>query len=298
MLFKRTIIAVALAAALCQPAAAAPQPLEIEPSSPWTLKYNPERCNLMREFGSGSSKVHLEIISFGSWTGFEVLLTGPAIHKTESISGTVKVRLAGDPEESKAATFQGTAGQYGAMLFGLRFVPFQDRAAFDKLSDEDQALHETELWTPAPDYDATVDSISVHQSRGGVLELKTGNMAKPLAALRTCVDALNKSWGADPSVQKTLSRSAKPKEATVMDVQANFPEKMADNGINGYVPVRVAMDAAGNASNCTIQLENVQADFAQAACKNLTGKFDHALDKQGHPVQSIYETNVIYQIAE
>jgi hypothetical protein len=296
MQFTRIVIAAAVASTLFQPAAAAPRQLELEPSAAWTLNYDAERCNLMREFGTGDSKAHLEIISFGSWNRFQVFLTGPALHKLQGSAGTAKVQLTGDAEARDETTFQGKSGKNGAILFGFAFSPPADREAYYRLPQDEKDRQLTATMRPSPDYDATVNSMSVRPQGGPTIVMKLGSMATPLEALRTCVDDLVKSWGGDPDAEKTLSRNAVPLKSTVNKVQAVYPEKMLNAGINGFVPVRLSIDATGNASNCVIQLESVDKAFAKAVCDNLTGKFEPALDKDGKPVPTIYHTRVVYRV--
>lgn len=294
MLF-RGLAAVALA--LFATAASAREPLELEPSSKWNVDYGIERCSLMREFGSGDAAVHLEIDSFGKWSYFRVILAGTAIPRLEGPSGSVAIRRSGDPEDLDEEALQGTSGKAAAISFTLNFGPYVDPAAFRKMSDEEKERLSREYSGAQPGYDATVQTISVRPGLGRVLVFHVGNMGPPLAALRTCVDDMIKSWGQDPAVQKNLSRWPRPLPSTVKHVQADYPRSMLFNGINAYVPVRLTIDPTGKATDCVVQAETVDKAFSEAVCENLAGKFRPALDEDGNPVTSIYNTAVVYRIA-
>jgi hypothetical protein len=148
---------------------------------------------------------------------------------------------------------------------------------------------------PEPDYDATVTSLSI-RVRGTTMVLHTGSMARPLVAMRACIDDLYKSWGMDPAQQKTLFRDASPARSTVNHVKAVYPTRALFNGTNAYVPVRLAIDTSGNATSCVVQAEGVDKLFSDAVCDNLQGKFRPALDSNGNPVASMYHTSVVYLV--
>jgi hypothetical protein len=78
-------------------------------------------------------------------------------------------------------------------------------------------------------------------------------------------------------------------------VLEDYPVGMQLRGLDAYVPVRLSIDASGNATNCVIQQASIDA-ASQAVCKNLVGKFEPALDKDGHPVPSIFNTGVMYSV--
>jgi hypothetical protein len=278
-------------------AAAAREPLKLEPSSKWDIDYGAERCSLNREFVSDDAAVHLQIDSYGSWNLFRVILAGTAIPRLDGPFGIAKIRLTGDPADTHVATLQGSAGKAPAISFNLSFVPYVDEAAVKKLSNEEQYQLHFELSRPRPQFDATVETIAVVPTRGRELVLQVGNMGPPLVAMRACVDDMFRTWGQDPEVQKALSRPAKPLPSTVKNVQADYPKDMLLSGINAYVPIRLAVDGTGKATDCVVQAETIDKAFKQAVCEHLAGEFKPAVDKDGQPVASIYSTSVIYRVA-
>jgi len=286
--------AAALVSLVSQPASAAPTQVDLDPTSKWNVDYGIEQCSLMREFGSGTAAVHLQIDSFGSWNAFRVLLTGTAVPRLRDPAGIARVRRSPDPNPSAADTLQGSAGAVSAISFNLNFIPYLAPGDEPHLDKDAKQKWRTERSRPNPGYDATVEWISVLPSTGANIVLHTGSMAKPLAALRSCVDDLYKSWGADPAQQSTLSREPSPTEATLRAITGEYPHRALINGTNAYVPVRLMVDAAGRANSCVVQAEGIDKDFMTAVCDHLQGKFDPALDAEGKPVASIFHTYVIY----
>ena len=75
---------------------------------------------------------------------------------------------------------------------------------------------------------------------------------------------------------------------------ANYPEIMASEAVNAYIPVRVMVDAGGQPSHCGPQLPNVEGDFTTEICGGLMKRFEPALDRAGNPVASFYQVHVLY----
>jgi hypothetical protein len=294
-MIHRSVVAGALAAFVAGQATAASPPLELEPSSRWNVDYGRERCTLMRDFGSGETAVRLQIDSFGYWNMFRVMLAGPAIPRVDRPAGTAQVRRNGDPEPSDLDTLQGKSGTAYAVSFSLGFSSKIFSGSYERMSDEEKKALDSSMNRPEPDYDATVTSLSI-RVRGTTMVLHTGSMARPLVAMRACIDDLYKSWGMDPAQQKTLFRDASPARSTVNHVKAVYPTRALFNGTNAYVPVRLAIDTSGNATSCVVQAEGVDKLFSDAVCDNLQGKFRPALDSNGNPVASMYHTSVVYLV--
>jgi outer membrane biosynthesis protein TonB len=183
-----------------------------------------------------------------------------------------------------------------AVSFNLIFAPFTVRPTGNPMSEDDMTRLALEQSRGAPDFDATVDSLAVSPTRTRTLVLKLGNMARPLAAMRTCVDDMFKTWGGDPAVQKSLTRAARPVIRTVWKVQGDYPAAMLLRGTSAYVPVRVSVDSVGNPSKCVVQIEGVDKAFKDSVCDDIMHKFEPALDKDGKPVATIVSTSVLYLV--
>jgi hypothetical protein len=276
--------------------ASAREAQRVEPNSKWVLDYAPERCVLARAFGTGDQSVTLQIISYGDWNGFHTVLTGPLVPHPMQPGGSVRVNFPGDKQERDPVyALEGSFGTESAAAFDLYFGPNKPSTKGLRLMDHERWQLALEDDQPKPDFDRQVDTIGFELDHGFKVTLHVESMAAPLAALRKCVDDLYRSWGIDPEVQKNLSRPPRPLSTTVSKVQNHFPASELD-GANGYVRVRLLVDASGQAKSCVVQAGGVDEAYQKAACDNLTGRFEPALDKNGQPVSSMYYNAVVYFI--
>jgi hypothetical protein len=266
----------------------------LEPSSVWLLDYADERCSLVRDFGADQDRVQLQLVSYGDWNNFRLMVSGPGLTPSSKPFGFASVRFAGDADDREADAVYGTLGETKdpAASFGASFTPYLDWTDLRWLPKDQRKAARDENKKPDPAFDATVEALLMQLERGPALDFRTGNMAKPLAALRVCIDDLVKTWGVDPAAQKALSRPAKPVRSTIRRLQ--YPSRALENGINAYVPVRLLIDATGNAETCTVQANLVDPQFKKNVCDGLAGKFEPALDANGKPIASMYSTSVYF----
>jgi hypothetical protein len=270
----------------------------LEPSSKWVLDYAPERCTLARSFGSDDESMTFQIISYGDWNNFHTMISGPLVPRPVRPGGKVRIAFSGDKQKRDPIfALEGSTGTSSAASFDLYFGPFKPLPKGLRLMDHEQQQRFLELARPEPEVDKQVDSLTLELDHGTPTELHVENMAAPLAALRKCVDDLYNSWGMDAEVQRNLSRLPRPLPQTLHNVENHYPasQQLAQN--NGYVRVRLLIDADGQPKSCVMQVEPVDEAFKKAVCDNLSGRFEPALDKDGHPVESMYFTAVIYLIA-
>jgi len=270
-----------------------------EPSSQWVLDYAEERCTLARNFGSGDEVILLRIDSFGSEAGFRLTLAGKGVPQPGVPAVVGSYRLTGDPENRHAGVFLGTLGEnkLPAASLAISFLPYAEIANGQRMSAVDKQAYLLRRNRPEPAFDATVDSIRIgFGNKNPSVELHVGNMAKPLEAMQACIADLYKSWGMDPQVERSLSRLAEPLPSTLKHVERNYPDEALMRGLNAIVPVRLLIDANGEAKTCVVQSPEAPAEFKQAVCDNLSGKFAPALDAAGKPVASMYNTTVQYLV--
>ncbi len=269
-----------------------------EPSSQWVLDFADERCTLARNFGSGDETLLLRIDSFGNWNNFHLTVVGKAVPYPRTPAGAGSYRLTGDAESRDARLLFGTLGKdrLPAASLEMQFRPLIQPGDWQKLSDKEKAAYRVRLGHSMPEFDRSVDTIKIAFGRGALVELHLGNMAEPLVAMRACIADLYKSWGMDPEVENQLSRVAEPLPSTVKQVKARYPGGALLQGLSAFVPVRLLVDADGEATSCIVQAPEAGADFKRAVCDNLAGKFKPALDASGHPVASMYHTSVVYLI--
>ena len=223
---RRTIgalgAATALFAAAVPGAAAAGPSTQLEPITVWRLDYGAERCRFPR-FRQGTSRRTCRL----NPSAARMSLTSCFRQRHSrgiGAAGKVGVRLTGDPEDIEIDDLQGKAAGSPSAYSSLSFISFAERNSLAKLSSEERRKFAfTRIIHPEAKFEEGLDSLSLRFGRLPPIQLNLGNMAKPLAAMRTCVDALVKSWGGDPDVQNSLSRGAVPAKQTVRKVQADYP---------------------------------------------------------------------------
>lgn len=289
-------IAAAICLALPAAAGAEEPPSPSKPSTPWVLDYAEERCSLNRTFGEGDDWIGLRLDNFGSWRDYRVLVIGKAVPKSRRPTLEFTYRLTPDAEHRGGSAIGGTANELPAVSFSISFAPHDPSVDPSKMSIEESLTLAAAPKPPHPEFDKLVNSIELQFGNGKTIELALGSMAKPLEAMRTCVENLQTRWGLDAATQKDLSRRAVARPGTVRRVQRSYPTTMVATGTSAYVPVRIMVDAQGRSTACVVQLEGVEGVFKDAVCDGLAKGFEPALDRAGTPVASIYQTSVVYLI--
>jgi hypothetical protein len=271
-------------------------PLILEPTSDWVLDYADERCSLNRTYGESPEALFLRIDSFGSVIGYRFQIAGPTVPPARVPTSEMTIRFTPDAEDRKTQSLHGKVGELPAVSFSASFATYEDSEAYTRMSRAQQMAYSAQPKQPEPEFEAKVTTVIMGLSNGRAVQLSLGNMARPLAAMRDCVGDLHSSWGLDPAEHQGLTRLAIPKLSTVRRVQRNYPSNMLWSGTNAYVPVRVMVDATGEATACVVQIEEIGEAFKEAVCRGLARGYEPALDREGMPVASVYSTSVFYLV--
>lgn len=282
-------------AAAIQPVQAANGPVVVEPTSAWTLDYGEERCSLMRSFGEGKNAVQLYIHSYGPFSGYRFLLSGDLVPRSRKATGEIRYRFNSDPaERERVPSIEGTFGERPAVSFSGAVAPYTPMEAFRRMTPEDIAAYAIRMLSEAPAFERQTESMTVEFDNRSRAELRLGNMAQPMQALRTCAEDLQRHWGLDPAKLQQQTRIAVPVPASIRRVQRSYPTSQVLGGASAFVPVRIMVDAQGDATQCVVQVPNIEDDFTRAVCNGLAHKFEPALDVAGQPTASLYQTSVVY----
>ena len=299
MVFKQLLPAAfgLVCATMATPAHAATETMD--PTSAWTVDYADEKCSLLRDFGDVEKDgIGLRIDSYGSLVDFRVNVIGKKLPKARKPMSLTEVELPPDElPRTEVQALHGRIGNLNFIQFDLAFKASEPAKGRQRPSGDLAPEDTAEMAAPRTidaSFEAGVDSIKIAVQPGRSVDLRTGPIAPALAAIRTCVDDLRKSWGLDPEKQKSLTRRAHPIAASVENVKKDFPEVLAALGRNAIVPLRVMVDAEGNGTGCTVQISSAPEEFRKAACTNIGTSFVPALDKSGRPIPSFYQANVIY----
>lgn len=279
--------------------ALAAEPRVLAPISEWTLDYADERCSLIRDFGDDDETVRLQVDSFGSRFGYRVMITGDLV-QAPAVVPITEVRVGYSPDTLEREQFYAMAGKSGdqkAVSFTSGFLP-DVRTLDPSLSVPQPSLEQMkQLDRINGEFARGVTHMTIQFGVRKPLQLATGSMAAPFTAMHRCVDDLVASWGLDPAQQRALSRRPLPHPETVREVERNYPPTQAGRGLGAFVPVRVMVDEAGQATRCVVQVAVVDEAFRESACKGLSGSYEPALDAEGRPVASVFQVSTIYQVA-
>lgn len=290
----RPLLSIGVSLALAWPANAA-HAQTLEPSSPWTLEGSEERCSLLRNFGSGENQVQLQIDSFGRLDKVLVTLVGEPVPRAMTVRG--EVRYGFDADTAPRASLPTTQGVNNGLEFAQfepTFRPYDGPPDTANRVTAERFASAAQVEAPDPEFESRIRILKIDFGRGSDFELAIGNMAQPLAVLRECLAELHNHWGLDPAQQKLLARYPVPSIGAVRGIMANYPEVMASEGVNAYIPVRVMVDATGTPSGCHAQLPGVESDFVTKICGGLNRGFEPALDQAGNALASFYQVHVLY----
>ncbi|MCB5424980.1 hypothetical protein H0274_06915 [Altererythrobacter sp. CC-YST694] len=288
----------ALALATVPQVAAGKAPTVLSPMGPWTVDYAEERCSLIRRFGDDEKSLVLQIDSYGSPHQFRALVFGDYVPASNRPTGKISYKFTPDREyrQDQRAIF-GKSGISNATSFLTAFSPNDiSQKEYLKLSEEEVSRRMENLPKVRAEFEDATNSMTLRLVTLKEIELRLGNMVKPLAALRGCVDDLYNSWGLDPQPQHTRKRTPIPDTRSVRNVMQNYPTQMALGGKSAFLSVRVMVNEQGEAGSCIVQNENVDKAFTDAVCAGLARHFEPALDAEGKPMSSFYQTIVTYLI--
>ena len=124
-------------------------------------------------------------------------------------------------------------------------------------------------------------------------------MRGPLAALDKCADDLLTSWGLDAEKHKNLRQEAKPmKSPGKWIVSSDYPLDMLMAGQPALVNFRLNIGTDGIPVSCHIQTTTRPKEFDKAVCKSVMrrARFSPALDAQGQPIATYFQSAVRFQL--
>jgi len=147
----------------------------------------------------------------------------------------------------------------------------------------------------SPPYDRSAEQAAAKGKTGLLLDtglaapvqIETGDLAAPLAALQACADDLAKSWGLDPAKLQTEKSPAVPDHGGVGWLPQGtiaFTDFAKLGGASNQV--RLMVDATGKATSCAIHWATLDATTNDKVCKALmdNAKFTPARDASGQPM--------------
>lgn len=262
-----------------------------EPASEWVLDYGEDNCALRRAYADEDGRtvfVDMSQVSPGAFVTFTVY--------SEDVARTPEeVRYRFEPDEENTDAFYAFALDFGESMRGVRFTG--DLLRKDDRPDD----YEDYLEIPQEvlqQREAEVNAMVVLEGFEHSIRLRTGSLAAPMQAMRTCMDDLLAQLGVDPEVNRTLSRPARPKNniSISQNLGADFPRAMIRDRESATMQVRLVINPEGRVSDCRFIGIIGPPDYGEAACDSLASyaRFDPALSANGEPVTSAWSTDLSY----
>jgi hypothetical protein len=256
-----TCVAIAGLVAMPQPAAAQTSGAVFKPTGQWALDYGEDYCRLARTFSDGKNDLALAVERIEPGPASRLIVISDAIKPFRSAEEIGWHFIPGDPERKARYTHSTTADgkqYYNLGPFTLAPVapgkPPAPPAPFDRAKEQAVAK--------------ALTGFVLDTGLTAPVQVETGDLSAPVAALQACADDLAKSWGLDPAKLQTQSSAA-----------------IAEGGGSGWLPqgtvgfgdcgklggganqVRQMVDAAGKATSCTIHWPTLDATTNDKICK-------------------------------
>lgn len=280
---------------IAAPASAA-DAVTLKSATPWNIDYSDDSCALRRSFAYGKDTIAFELRQFAPGDTFSVVV---ATRDKGFRSRTPEVRFTPGGTKRKIER-----PLYVTYANGLKGVQWKDSFYPEDLAED---VPGKEIYIPPFRSEAqqqrtetAVTGLEVTGSFPQTIQLGTGEMHKPMQAMRKCLDELLTHWGIDAAAHRTLTRRALPADQGewARRIQTNYPSAMLEKSKSGIVHVRLMLDAAGKPTACKIQAKSQDMAFEQTACSGLMkyGRFEPALDAAGKPIASYIATTVIYLV--
>ena len=286
----RVLTAVAALAASTAPSASrAEETRKLEPTSPWNIDYADDSCALKREFGAPADRALLELRQFAPGASFSVLVAR-AERSFRQRPPQVRFLPATKPRSIENALHFSNGAGMKAVKWYDSFVPTEPTSADAAVVAE----ADYRVWEGA------VSGLEVAGTFAPAVVLETGEMHKPMQAMRACLDELLTHWGVDVAAHRSLSRRVAPKgqAAWALEIQEAYPREMLLQERSGEVRVRMMVGADGKPTGCRVQIPSQDPSFEETACRKMmeAARFEPALDAAGNPIASYFLTRIIYRV--
>lgn len=267
-------------------------PISLPKTSKWEINYDADSCHLLSKFGSGDDQITANFTRFTPGDSFDLTLYGKALKSGGSLKVASELGF-GDQAPKRTEAMAGSAGNKQPMMI------FNSQR-LDGSSLPPNFVPPGNLPGVTPEQEAGISSLTFKAGGGKRYRLETGSLAKPMAAMRDCLDDLIKHWGYDPSVQSALKQMATPLSKPWQWLRSDdFPPGALYHGASGIVQIRLDIDEVGKVMGCHILRRTEPDEFADLSCKLIAKRasFSPALGASGQPVRSFYVTKIIWLAA-
>lgn len=275
----------------------------LAPSSDWSLDYADDSCALRRTFGEGEDRVWLEIMQLAPWYPPRITIAGTDFtkkRKKAALDQTPILRFlpAGTEEQYSLFAF----GDYGDGLQGLAVYAPLERPLPAAGSVPDGAVMGMPTYLrggrPFAGHSKNSTAIALLGAFERDLVLETGDLQRPLEAMRDCMDDLAKQWDVAMARGIVVSQPPLPRnlEAWADPIMDRFPRGLRRFADVVTIRARVIVGSDGKAEQCRIVEPVVDAEYEQRTCGVILadGEYEPARDAAGQPVRELYVQNIVY----
>lgn len=292
--------------------AAHAETLTLKPSSDWRLREYDDKCRMSRSYGSGEDRLTLWIDKGGPGPSFNITLIGRPVRSPYGPT----VGLTFSPGEEVRRNYvesKSSKGRPVMAMFGVQPVSLEpEQPAVDDTEENDEETEETVDLSAASVSDVvSVETVMARYAAVTSMDLKSGvidpislkmddllEMAEPLFACSQALAIRLNGRTADGGYSKGTPSTPRDLDKWAKEIQANYPLHLLREEEEGSVSVRLTVNKGGRASFCEITRYSGPASFNDTACLQLLrhARFNPALDADGNPRSSFYETTLRYLI--
>ena len=275
--------------------AAVGEPEALASTTPWTLDVEPESCTLVRGFGTGASRITLQLEAFAIGDGYSSMIVGAPAERSPATAPLV-VRFLPD---GQPATVEPIAARRVKVLsngVSTGAIVFHADLAGRKVAHSGQVLRplsEAAL--------ARIDGLALDVGSSGHYRLQLGPMLAPIKALRGCVDGMVRRWGFDPTVVDRPGGRPEPVgRPGDWATDNDLPPGAIARRIEADVHFRLTVDPAGRVSDCVVQDRAPSPTFSELTCRLMRerARFRPALGSTGQPVASWFVSTVRWRVPQ
>ncbi|WP_305097500.1 hypothetical protein [Croceibacterium aestuarii] len=268
------------------PAQAADEALVFKPASQWALDYGEDYCRLSRSFSADSNTLAL---------AFERIQPGPTMRLVLVGKGLRTYRSA----DELGWNFTPGQGERKTRYARAEMADGNDYFNLGPVTIAPIAASAPGAPPIPPPYDreaeqAAAKALSGLQIAGGLVapvEIDTGSLGAPVAALQACADDLAKTWGLDPARMGKGSTPAVPDGGGIGWLpQGTVPFGDFSKLTAGSNQVRLMVDDSGRPTDCKIHWATLDAAVNEKICSTLLDKahFAPAKDPGGKAMPGLW----------
>jgi Gram-negative bacterial TonB protein C-terminal len=300
-LFQKLALGLVCATLPVSAIAAPKEPLRLKPSSKWIADYPKDGCRLIRQFGEGDDKSLIVMSRFAPSEYFSLTFAGKPFKQLDPVKA--KVQFGPDEAEQEANFWDGKYGELPSLVMTgeMRLAPFSaaELTAISAAQKKPKDASMIRIEPVSVEREKRITFVKISRPLRTPVVLELGSMDRPMAALNTCITDLVNGWGLDAEKHKTMSRPVRPINVPGSWMSSgDYPIKMLNAGQPAIVEFRLDVDETGRATGCHIQQTTRPQEFDNAVCSAIMrkAKLSPALDAQGQPMKSYYQSTVNFRL--